>query len=142
MIRLCAICSFDGRGTNLTTEICESCRAKPENDGWGETWEEFGDKADAADSAPAQSYADLLDRNFKVTELETKILNLVLFGIEETYVRRDHRGRRRGTRTRTRYLTARQIAVVIGCDHRYVSFVRSQFDSMVHGLPSKIRKLR
>ena len=119
---VCAICD----GTNDTTQICRECRADPVNAGWIETWE---DEVEQPEQLPAgQRLADVQERPIRpVTELQRIIIDMALRGEMVTYVYRDRKGRRRGTRKRCEQLSYSEIARRLGCSKTYVAtIVRAQ----------------
>jgi hypothetical protein len=119
---LCAICD----DTNATTKICNDCRKLPENDGWGETWEQLEASADQfADRDITTHLSDMVNKRRRpVSSLVQAILDDIKTGTEEHYQYVDPAGRRFGTRTRRRPLTVYEIAKRRGCSPSYAARIR------------------
>jgi hypothetical protein len=119
---MCAICWTDPntgrRGTNSTTKICAACKSDPINRGWRESWENFYDDLD---HFQASTTIDLYERKARQqTAVQRAIIDLLTRGEREVYIYVDKRGRRRGRRERTKYLSYTEIADRVGCSRVWV----------------------
>lgn len=114
---LCAICD----ATNATTRICPSCREDPANDGWTEQSDR--EESDAEIDRFAVGLAALTTgRRLKApTQLEQRIMLLLVRGTCVPVERWTRAGHFRGAVLRYhRHMSYRAIAVEVGCA---VSFV-------------------
>lgn len=129
---LCAICDE----ASATLHICGACRRDPANVDWrsAPAREEQGAEQDAGSDERLRVGACLQDvqaRQRIPTELQRRVMDLLVIGVLEVYRYQDRRRRFRGHRKRRRALRVCEVARIAACHPNYVLRLRKKI--LVHG---------